>query len=534
MEGLHDAQRPQNGHTALTYYVDSTLGNDTNSGRTEEEPFRTLDRVSKECCRPGDRILFRRGRTYCGNLMIHACGSAAAPVLVGSYGSGPKPRITAKGGAAVTLRAVHLTLDGLEITNPDGRYGVHILPLQSGENSGITVSGCYIHDVNRGETDGWGGYIGSGGIIARADGEEPVWFRDLVLENNVIRRTSRMGITVSNSWGWRYSGGSYIRNRYVSDDSGWYPNRNCRIIGNTIDTTKGDAILVQCGKDTLIERNTVYHANSSVKEHAKIAMVAIWTICTVDTVMQYNEVGYTKRPGADGEAFDTDHSEVNCTIQYNYSHHNEGGFVLLCNGMPGTARNATVRYNLSVADGSSENGACIQFIGDVVDAQIYNNTFWLSTASRIMDVWRNRAGSTRISGNIFAAPAGRELAYTARPDPKPGGSVTGTDFRDAVTGFLFKNNLFCNVPLPPSGGGVEALDNREEDPLFSVKNFTDTDYRNREGMVEAFTPRNPVAGAPSIPNNGGRDIRGAEITTDFYGCVEYSHRKPTCKEEENS
>ena len=59
---------------------------------------------------------------------------------------------------------------------------------------------------------------------------------------------------------------------------------------------------------------------------------------------------------------------------------------------------------------------------------------------------------------------------------------------------------------------MEALDNREEDPLFSVKNFTDTDYRNREGMVEAFTPRNPVAGAPSIPNNGGRDIRGAEIT----------------------
>ena len=118
-----------------------------------------------------------------------------------------------------------------------------------------------------------------------------------------------MGITISNSWGWRYGGAGYIRNQYVDDDNGWYPNLNCRIIGNTVDGTKGDSILVQCGQDILIERNTVYRANASLKDHAKIAMVAIWTISTLNTVMQYNEVGYTRRPGADGEAFDTDHAE---------------------------------------------------------------------------------------------------------------------------------------------------------------------------------------------------------------------------------
>lgn len=508
-------------HRASTFYVDSKGGCDENDGRSEAAPFKTLERVSRESYGPGDRIRFRRGRTYCGSLTLNACGHAAAPVRVEAYGSGTAPKIAGQGGAAVTIRAVYLTLEGLEITNPGGLFGIHILPLKSGENSGITVSGCYIHDVNEEETPGWGGYIGSGGIIARADGEEPVWFRDMVLQDNIIRNTSRMGITISNSWGWRYGGAGYIRNQYVDDDNGWYPNRNCRIIGNTVDGTKGDSILVQCGQDVLIERNTVYRANASLKDHAKIAMVAIWTISTLNTVMQYNEVGYTRRPGADGEAFDTDHAEDGCLIQYNYSHHNEGGFVLLCNGMPGTARNATIRYNLSVGDGGSEDGACIQFIGDVPGTQIYNNTFWLSEASRILDVWRNRAKDVRITGNIFAAPPGRKLAYTARPDPKPGGSVTEPDFHTAAEGFVIHNNIFHHVPLPAAGGGVTVTDCREEDPAFAVREFKDADYRDRTAMVAAFTPNNPMAGASHVPDNGGKDITGAAVSTDFYGCVKY-------------
>ena len=521
MNGSQEEQKQPNGRAAVTYYVDAKAGSDENSGLSEAEPFRTLDRISEEQLLPGDQVLFCKGRTYHGSLTICARGEAAAPVTVGAYGEGTRPVIAGKGVAAVVIRAVHFTLTGLEITNPDGRYGIRILPLHSGENRGVTVADCYIHDVDLDEDDGWGGYVGSGGIIARADGEEPVWFQDLVLRDNVIRRTSRMGITISNSWGWRYHGGSYIRNDFVDDTHGWWPNRNCRVIGNTVDGTKGDAILVQCGKDTLIERNTVYNANSSTKEHAKIAMVAIWTICTVDTVMQYNEVGYTKRPGADGEAFDTDHAEVNCTIRYNYSHHNEGGFVLLCNGMPGTARGATVCYNLSVADGGSADGACIQFIGGVADARIENNTFWLSAATRIMDVWRDHAQSTHIAGNIFAAPAGRQPAYTARPDPRPGGSVTDTDLCRAVNGFVFENNLFHHVPLPPVGGGVEASGNREADPMFSPDDLTEADYRDKEKVLAAFTPQNPVAGAPFVPGGGERDILGREITAGFYGCIAY-------------
>ena len=505
----------------LTFYVDARAGSDENDGLRESTSFRTVERVSAEVYQPGDTILFKRGATYHGNLVIHARGSAESPVYVGAYGQGHMPKIAAKGGTAITLKAVYLTLDGLEVTNPLGPYGIRVLAFQGGANRGIRICRCYVHDINLAEEIGWKGYIGSGGIIARADGPDPVWFENLMLCDNVIKNTSRMGITISNSWGWRYyhENASYIRNRFVDDEHGWYPNVGCQITGNTIDSTGGDSILVQCGKDTRIERNTVYHANASTKEHAKIAMVAIWTICTVNTVMQYNEVGYTKRPGADGEAFDADHAEVGCTIQYNYSHNNEGGFVLLCNQMGETAQKAIVRYNLSVNDGGHEDGACIQFIGPVLETQIYNNTFWLSDTTRILDVWRSKAKNVTLAANIFAAPAGAVLAYTARPDPKPGGSVTDTDFCKAVEDLVFRGNLFDQVPLPSTGGGVTALDNLQGDPGFAVRAFTDADYRDKAGMIAAFTPRNRIAGAPTVPDNGGQDLTGAEISSSFFGCV---------------
>ena len=124
-------------HRASTFYVDSKGGCDENDGRSEAAPFKTLERVSRESYGPGDRIRFRRGRTYCGSLTLNACGHVAAPVRVEAYGSGTAPKIAGQGGAAVTIRAVYLTLEGLEITNPGGLFGIHILPLKSGENSGI-------------------------------------------------------------------------------------------------------------------------------------------------------------------------------------------------------------------------------------------------------------------------------------------------------------------------------------------------------------------------------------------------------------
>jgi hypothetical protein len=52
--------------------------------------------------------------------------------------------------------------------------------------------------------------------------------------------------------------------------------------------------------------------------------------------------------GCDGSGFDVDYDQDGTIVQFNYSHDNEGGFILLCTDAE--PRRASVRFNLSVDD----------------------------------------------------------------------------------------------------------------------------------------------------------------------------------------
>ena len=62
--------------------------------------------------------------------------------------------------------------------------------------------------------------------------------------------------------------------------------------------------------------------------------IGIWPWSCDNTVVQFNEVS-----GADGihdgQAFDSDWNCRNTVFQYNYSHDNQGGFMLVCTNSPG-------------------------------------------------------------------------------------------------------------------------------------------------------------------------------------------------------
>lgn len=86
---------------ATDYYV-SPGGNDQNNGTSAGSPWRTIARVNQSTYsyQPGDRILFERGGTWRGEVVLGSSGTAAQPITVGAYGSGAKPVI--KGSEAVT------------------------------------------------------------------------------------------------------------------------------------------------------------------------------------------------------------------------------------------------------------------------------------------------------------------------------------------------------------------------------------------------------------------------------------------------
>jgi hypothetical protein len=79
---------------ARTYYI-SNSGNDSNSGTDASSPWQTLNKVNSfRNFAPGDNILFRRGDTFYGSIIVSNSGSSGNPITYGAYGSGARPVIT--------------------------------------------------------------------------------------------------------------------------------------------------------------------------------------------------------------------------------------------------------------------------------------------------------------------------------------------------------------------------------------------------------------------------------------------------------
>lgn len=136
---------------ALAFYV-STSGNDANPG-TQAAPFRTIQR-GYQALRNGqaDQLLLRCGDvwTESGQFQITK-GAATGYQLIGSYGTGPRPRISFTG-----------TSTGF-YGNPQGRRGVAFVGLElAGQNinltngitmlswSDILIEDCYIRNFSAG------------------------------------------------------------------------------------------------------------------------------------------------------------------------------------------------------------------------------------------------------------------------------------------------------------------------------------------------------------------------------------------------
>ena len=76
--------------TARIFHVDATSGDDHNDGLSPEKPWRTLVQVNAAPLRPGDKVLFKRGEMWRGQLVPQS-GAPDAPITYGAYGEGEKP-----------------------------------------------------------------------------------------------------------------------------------------------------------------------------------------------------------------------------------------------------------------------------------------------------------------------------------------------------------------------------------------------------------------------------------------------------------
>jgi hypothetical protein len=84
---------------ATDYYLSSSSGNDSRSAieaQNSSTPWKSIDKLNtiSSLLKGGDRIFFKAGDVFYGTIKITKSGSAGAPILFTSYGTGAKPIIS--------------------------------------------------------------------------------------------------------------------------------------------------------------------------------------------------------------------------------------------------------------------------------------------------------------------------------------------------------------------------------------------------------------------------------------------------------
>ena len=188
---------PVAGAIGATYFIDNAAGNDSSSGTSESDAWRTVGKVSNVTLAPGDRVLFKRGGVWSGPLTLANAGTADRPITIGSYGSGALPVIQGPGdcvdvkgtrlivsqlnvkdcawaGIKVSTGATYNRIDGNLVTG--NVAGVHV---DSGASDNVIV-GNTLQNNNRMSVNTPGGNDDSGAFAVLLNGD-----RNEVMNNSI-------------------------------------------------------------------------------------------------------------------------------------------------------------------------------------------------------------------------------------------------------------------------------------------------------------------------------------------------------------
>lgn len=387
------------------YYVDSAGGSDDNDGKSPKTPWKTLSKISRTAFQPGTKILLKAGSIWNEPLVPRSSGTADGLIVIDKYGEGPKPIINGDGeGAAVLLSNLeYIEVRNLEVTNTSDlastRRGVYVTAGgqsapgvldKGGYNRHIYLINLDVHDVTAEEGERWEGGI----VFLSLVSENPAAFEDVLVQGCTVKDTDANGMSFVSNYNNRV-GVSWGAKEY-------FPSKNIVFRGNYIADVGGDGLYVNCANAPVMEYNTV--TNTS---WAQGAYAGMWPHNSSNAVMQFNEAYANRKVGGDGQGFDVD---INCertVVQYNYSHDNEGGFILLCtDGVEdGFNRDITVRYNIS----QNDKDALFTLSGPISNVKIYNNSFYvkegITPAPRVVGSYDWGAGknpqNVRFTNNIF-------------------------------------------------------------------------------------------------------------------------------------
>ncbi|MFC5405489.1 right-handed parallel beta-helix repeat-containing protein [Cohnella soli] len=340
----------------ITYYISSSVGNDSNSGTSTSAPWKTISKLNQTTFQPGDTILFKKGDVWTGETLYpKGNGNYAAGnwITVSTYSSGNRPVISPGSSqpAAIRFDDTSFTggwkITGLDIQN--AKMGIYAY-----KNRTSSANGLWLEDLNF--TNITGNNIGA---------STNPGFYDAVFCSQSITVHSVNHVTIKN-----------VTSSY-SD------------MGMLLDW--GDDITVDNVRLDHHYRYGVWMANltNSVMKNSKVLYSGFRDGMTWGTAgIQFNnnantniedtEVAYTQAPNKspDGVAIDFESDNVNCQALRVNVHDNQGSaFLIMENPDWGTLGKQTGTH---IKDGTFANNGLRGVAGFI---RYYNNSGNTSTVS---------------------------------------------------------------------------------------------------------------------------------------------------------
>ncbi|MGI5350564.1 right-handed parallel beta-helix repeat-containing protein [Streptomyces sp. CA-250714] len=485
------------GRPARTYYLDCRAGNDKAAGTTTAGAWRTPARASAHTYGPGERLLIKRGTRCTGALKPKGKGAPGRPVLIDAYGRGPKPHLEGAGarGTVHLVNTEQWEVRNLDISNTAARpsktqrrAGLLAQLSDYGVARHFVVEGVDVHDVTGGafakDPDPSGGIL----FVVRGS-KKPTRFAGIRVANSTLRHVDRTGIGTTSTW---------ARRPENPEGAGrsWEAITGLTIRRNKLYDIGGDGIVVQNAKGALVERNYLNGFN----RRGNTYNAGIWAWNADEVLYQYNEVT-GGRGTKDSMAFDFDGGNNRSVYRYNYSHDNEGGFLLIC--PPGDTITSGNRFhdNVSINDRNTRAGYGVISVlcGPSRNNRVYRNTVVTSHANTRMVSNDSKdiqdGGVATFENNIFV------------------GAPEGTPLKDTLS--TFNNNLYWRIGLPTDFDDPKAV---KADPMLrSAGPKTPDDLRLRPGSPALGTGtkidgdrterdffNNPILDPPNIGADQGR------------------------------
>ncbi|MFK8059444.1 MAG: right-handed parallel beta-helix repeat-containing protein [Polaribacter sp.] len=502
---------------AQTNYYFSNSGNDANTG-TEANPFQTIIKLNSLSLKPGDKVFFKRGDIFIGQIVLqNESGADQSPIVFNSYGSGNLPVLSGSNGdngtadPRSTVRIIgseYLEFHNLRIenerfdtdgtaANDDKSYGIYFQSFLTLPSSGnfedralfdhFRFSNLHfenIYSVNTSNTEF--NQLRSSGIHFFE-----AFVNDVIIEDCVFTNLERVGV-----WIRKYGSDIIIRNNKFIDIGG-----SGAIFSNT--------------KRVLYENNLMRFCGSKSNSKMIGRGSGMWVFGSDDIVAQYN-ISQHSRGAGDSSGMHIDYANTNILYQYNYLEDSAGGF---CETL-GDNDNVIWRYNISVNEGTAEGGGKNKLLWvnayagtnrniNSKNVYIYNNTIYQGRD------YKKTLGDTEIQfiaddisfvNNIIYLESGAKLGEKKYEFNVGTSNFKNNLFFGGTVKSLFKNLDATRVEVNPQ----LAIPKARHFSGYKIKSFSTV-----KGRAHNFTePTFPLAGQgifANVTSKATKDIFGNPV-----------------------